>query len=62
LATSGDLNLATSEDFCMATDKRSAGVCVVRGEDEAGRSVVASGEDPDEVLSRCRADAAWLGS
>lgn len=41
-------------------DEVSAGVYSVRGVDEVGRSIAATGTDPDAVLSECRQSAAKI--
>jgi hypothetical protein len=41
-------------------DEVSAGVYSVSGVDEVGRSVAASGTDPEAVLSECRRSAAKI--
>jgi hypothetical protein len=41
-------------------DEVSAGVYLVKGVDEAGRSVVARGTDPESVLEQCRESAAKM--
>ena len=41
----------------FTVDEVSAGVYQVFGIDEAGRSVRVSGQDPDELLERCHAQA-----
>ena len=41
-------------------DEVSAGVFHVRGVDQAGRSVEASGTDPDTLLDECRESAAQI--
>jgi hypothetical protein len=53
----------TSEDlpgWFFEVDEISAGVYKVRGVDEAGRSVEATGTDPDILLEDCKKSAAKM--
>jgi len=47
-------------EWTFSVDEESAGVYVVLGIDHDGRSVRLIGEDPDELLLRCRTDAAAM--
>jgi hypothetical protein len=53
----------TSKDlrgWSFEVDEISAGVYKVRGVDEAGRSVEATGTDPDALLEDCKESAARI--
>ncbi len=47
-------------DWTFEIDEVSAGVFRVRGVDEAGRSVEATGTDPDALLDECKESAAKI--
>ena len=48
-------------DWLFEVDEISAGVYKVFGKDKSGRSVEATGTDPDELIKKCKNFASQLG-